>query len=111
MVLALPSISQSRSATDIPLTECKTCMRVKLNMEASVPISGVKPGLGPMTQDSSFCETAGPENIVSAEAPVASTAPNLRKLRRLGRHSGGNIECSLCGRGSPTNDCTDNTSS
>src|SRR5260370_24360013 len=89
MVLALPSNRKSRSACDIRLTEFRTCMRVNASMDVSVPISGVKPGLGPMTQASDSSDTAGWGSSATPESPVASTTPAFRKLRRRDKHSAG----------------------
>src|SRR5262245_24984323 len=89
MVLALLSSRKSKSATESPLTACRTCMRVNAIIELSVPISGVKPGLGPISHgdDSWDCVAVAREG--QAEALAAKAAPNFRKLRRLDRHSSG----------------------
>src|SRR5271163_1942670 len=79
----------------MPLTLCRTCWRVKASIDTRVPISGVKPGLGPTTQDSSSWAAAGSGARARPEKPAARAAPAFRKVRRLGRHSDENIRALL----------------
>src|SRR5215469_10532847 len=91
MVLALASSRKSRFGCDNPLTLFRTWRRVKSSIEIKVPTSGVNPGCGPTIH--ALLEEALPSGAnVSVESPTASPKPPLRKLRRFGRHSNGNID-------------------
>src|SRR4029077_8762162 len=91
MVLALASSRKSRSGCDKPLTLASTCRRVKSSIDVKVPISGVEPGCGPTIHALSEAVAAW-GGSTRVESPTASPRPPLRKLRRFGMHSKGNID-------------------
>src|SRR5215469_3321538 len=96
IVFALASSRKSRSCCDKPFTLCKTCSRVKANMDVSVPISGEKPGCGPTIH--SFSAPATDDGKTpKVESPKASPRLPFRKWRRLELHSTGNIELASVG--------------
>src|SRR5215467_8882685 len=88
MRLALASSRKSSCSLERPLADIRTCERVNAIMDVSVPISGVKPFLGPtMVSDSSA--GAASEVAVKRGAETANAVAVFRKARRVGQQSQG----------------------